>query len=61
MDGAVPQEIAHSQIRIVRRQADIEPEIAAFVPAEDAARAHAMMEERATAGRVVLVHAEADA
>lgn len=34
----------------------IEPEIAAFVPVEDAARAHAMMEEKATSGRVVLVH-----
>jgi acryloyl-coenzyme A reductase len=40
---------------------EIEPEIAAFVPAQEAARAHAMMEERATAGRVVLVHAEVEA
>ena len=35
---------------------EIEPEISAFVPAEEAGRAHAMMEERATAGRVILVH-----
>jgi len=40
---------------------EIEPEIAAFVPAQEAARAHAMMEERATAGRVVLIHAEVEA
>lgn len=34
----------------------IEPEIAAFVPAEEAARAHQIMEDRATSGRVVLTH-----
>jgi acryloyl-coenzyme A reductase len=34
----------------------IEPEIADFVPVEEASRAHAMMEQRATSGRVVLLH-----
>ena len=38
---------------------EIEPEIAAFMPVEEAARAHAMMEERAVSGRVVLVHGDA--
>jgi D-arabinose 1-dehydrogenase-like Zn-dependent alcohol dehydrogenase len=47
-------------IDLVARGA-IEPEIAAFVPAEEAARAHAMMEDRTTAGRVVLVHSEVEA
>jgi len=39
----------------------IEPEIADFMPVEEAARAHRLMEERATSGRVVLVHKDADA
>ena len=47
--------ISRKVIDLVAR-GEIEPEIAAFVPAGEAARAHAMMEERATAGRVVLVH-----
>jgi D-arabinose 1-dehydrogenase-like Zn-dependent alcohol dehydrogenase len=39
---------------------EIEPEIAAFVPVEEAARAHRMMEDRSTSGRVVLTHAGGD-
>lgn len=39
---------------------EIEPEIAAFVPVEDAARAHQIMEDRATSGRVVLTHEGGD-
>jgi NADPH:quinone reductase-like Zn-dependent oxidoreductase len=35
---------------------EIEPEIAAYVPIEEAAHAHAMMELRSTSGRVVLTH-----
>ena len=34
----------------------IEPEIAAFVPVAEAGRAHQMMEDRSTSGRVVLMH-----
>lgn len=36
----------------------IEPEIAGYVPADQAAEAHRMMEDRKTSGRVVLVHRE---
>lgn len=39
---------------------EIEPEIAAFVPVEEAARAHQMMEDRATSGRIVLTHEDSD-
>ncbi len=35
---------------------EIEPEIAAFLPMEQATEAHAMMEDRSTSGRVVLTH-----
>jgi acryloyl-coenzyme A reductase len=35
---------------------EIEPEIAACFPLEEAARAHVMMERRSTSGRVVLTH-----
>lgn len=35
---------------------EIEPEIAAFVPVAEASRAHRMMEDRSTSGRVVLTH-----
>lgn len=34
----------------------VTPQIADFVPVEEAGRAHAMMEERRVSGRVVLVH-----
>ena len=45
-------------INLVER-GEIEPEIAAYVPVEEAGRAHAMMEERAVSGRVVLLHGDA--
>ncbi|SDR64379.1 2-desacetyl-2-hydroxyethyl bacteriochlorophyllide A dehydrogenase [Rhizobiales bacterium GAS113] len=38
----------------------IAPDIASFVPVEEASRAHRMMEERKVAGRVVLLHAGED-
>lgn len=53
---------AHATLSDLRKVIDlvargeIEPEIAAFVPVEEAARAHEMMEERSTSGRVVLTH-----
>lgn len=36
----------------------ISPEIAEFMPVEEASRAHRVMEERTTSGRVVLMHDE---
>ncbi len=57
---------AHATLSDLRKVIDlvargeIEPEIAAFVPVEEAARAHAMMEERSTSGRVVLTHEGSD-
>jgi D-arabinose 1-dehydrogenase-like Zn-dependent alcohol dehydrogenase len=43
---------------VIRLVADgaIVPEIAATLPLEQAADAHRMMEQRATSGRVVLLH-----
>jgi acryloyl-coenzyme A reductase len=39
---------------------EIEPEIAAYIPIDEAARAHAIMEQRLTSGRVVLTHGGID-
>lgn len=36
----------------------IAPQIAAFIPVEEAGRAHAMMEERSVSGRIALVHGD---
>jgi D-arabinose 1-dehydrogenase-like Zn-dependent alcohol dehydrogenase len=44
-------------VELVARGA-IAPDIADFVPIEEASRAHRMMEERKVNGRVVLLHAD---
>ncbi|MGE0502027.1 MAG: alcohol dehydrogenase catalytic domain-containing protein [Rhizobiaceae bacterium] len=58
---------AHATLADLRKVIDlvargeIKPEIAAFVPVDEAGRAHRLMEERSTAGRVVLTHEGGDA
>lgn len=53
---------AHATLADLKKVVDlvarglIEPEIADFLPVEEASRAHRMMENRATSGRVVLLH-----
>lgn len=56
---------AHATLEDLRAVIDlvarglIAPQIADFVPVEEAGRAHAMMEERRVSGRVVLLHRDA--
>ena len=55
---------AHATLSDLRKVVDlvargeIAPDIEAYLPVAEAAKAHEMMEERTTSGRVVLVHGD---